>query len=151
MDYLWSPWRYRYVSQAGKGTGCPFCQKIDLKPEQDREHLVLYRGRSNFILLNLYPYTTGHMLVTPYAHVATLDGVPAQTLVEMMELAQRLQTALKQIYNAGAGVADHIHMHLLPRWGGDTNFMTVVAETRVQPEDLLATYDKLAAFFPRSH
>jgi ATP adenylyltransferase len=163
MDYLWSPWRYRYVSQAGKGTGCPFCLKIDLQPEQDREHLVLYRGRSNFILLNLYPYTTGHMLVTPYAHVATLDGVPAETLVEMMELAQRLQTALKAIYNpegynlgmnlgkcAGAGVADHIHLHLLPRWGGDTNFMTVVAETRVQPEDLLATYDKLAAFFPRS-
>ena len=163
MDYLWSPWRYRYVSQAGKGTGCPFCQKIDLKPEQDREHLVLYRGRSNFILLNLYPYTTGHMLVTPYAHVATLDGVPAETLVEMMELAQRLQTALQEVYNpegynlgmnlgkcAGAGVADHIHLHLLPRWGGDTNFMTVVAETRVQPEDLLATYDKLAAFFPHS-
>jgi ATP adenylyltransferase len=163
MDYLWSPWRYRYVSQAGKSEGCPFCQKATLPPEQDRENLVLYRGRSNFILLNLYPYTTGHMLVTPYAHVATLDGVSPETLVEMMELTQRLQSALEASYNpegynlgmnlgrcAGAGVADHIHLHLLPRWGGDSNFMTVIGETRVQPEDLLATYDKLAKFFPRT-
>jgi len=163
MDYLWSPWRYRYVSQAGKGEGCPFCQKVHLDPAQDRENLVLYRGSYNFILLNLYPYTTGHMLVTPYAHVANLDGVPGETLVEMMELAQRLQAALQKSYNpegynlgmnlgrcAGAGVADHIHLHLLPRWGGDTNFMTVVGETRVQPEDLLATYDKLTVYFPRS-
>ena len=77
MDYLWSPWRYQYVSQAGKGEGCPFCQKVALDPAQDRENLVLYRGRNNFILLNLYPYTTGHMLVTPYAHVANLDQVTA--------------------------------------------------------------------------
>jgi ATP adenylyltransferase len=132
-----------------------------LDPAHDRENLVLYRGRFNFILLNLYPYTTGHMLVTPYAHVADLDQVTLETLVEMMGLAQRLQTALKESYNpegynlgmnlgkcAGAGVADHLHLHLLPRWTGDSNFMTVVGETRVQPEDLFATYDKLAAFFP---
>ena len=75
MDYLWSPWRYRYVSQAGKGEGCPFCQKVGLDPSHDRENLVLYRGRDNFILLNLYPYTTGHVLVIPYAHVANLDQV----------------------------------------------------------------------------
>ena len=134
-----------------------------MDPSLDRENLVLYRGRNNFILLNLYPYTTGHVLVTPNAHVADLDQVTPETLVEMMELAQRLQTALKECYNpegynlgmnlgrcAGAGVADHLHLHLLPRWTGDSNFMTVVGETRVQPEDLLATYDKLAAFFPRS-
>jgi ATP adenylyltransferase len=163
MDYLWSPWRYRYVSQSGKGEGCPFCQQVALDPARDRENLVLYRGRYNFILLNLYPYTTGHMLVTPYAHVADLDQVTPETLVEMMGLAQRLQTALKESYNpegynlgmnlgrcAGAGVADHLHLHLLPRWTGDSNFMTVVGETRVEPEDLFATYDKLAAFFPPS-
>jgi ATP adenylyltransferase len=163
MDYLWSPWRYRYVSQAGQGEGCPFCQKVALDPEHDRENLLLHRGRSNFILLNLYPYTTGHVLVIPYAHVPNLDQVRPETLVEMMELTQRLQTALRACYNpegynlgmnlgkcAGAGVADHLHLHLLPRWTGDTNFMTVVGEARVQPEDLLATYDKLAAFFPRS-
>ena len=162
MDYLWSPWRYRYVSQAGKGEGCPFCQLVAADPSRDRENLLLYRGRDNFILLNLYPYTTGHVLVTPYAHVADLDQVSQETLMELMELAQRLQTALRQSFNpegynlgmnlgkcAGAGVADHLHLHLLPRWGGDSNFMTVVGETRVQPEDLLATYDKLAAFFPR--
>jgi ATP adenylyltransferase len=163
MDYLWSPWRYRYVSQAGKGESCPFCPMVASDPSRDREQLVLFRGRYNFILLNLYPYTTGHMLITPYAHVASLDQVTKETLVEMMELTQRAQTALKNCYNpegynlgmnlgrcAGAGVADHLHLHLLPRWAGDVNFMTVVGETRVQPEDLFSTYDKLTACFPRS-
>ena len=163
MDYLWSPWRYRYISQATKCEGCPFCQKVSLDPSEYREHLVLYAGKSNFILLNLYPYTTGHVLVIPYDHVANLDQLPSETLVEMMELAQRIQAALREIYHpegynlgmnlgkcAGAGVADHLHLHLLPRWTGDLNFMTVVGETRVQPEDLLATYDKLIAYFPHS-
>jgi ATP adenylyltransferase len=135
---------------------------VALDPSHDREHLVLYRGLNNFILLNLYPYTTGHVLVIPYAHAATLDQVPPETLVEMMTLAQRLQSALRECYNpegynlgmnlgkcAGAGVADHLHLHLLPRWTGDSNFMTVLGETRVQPEDLLTTYDKLAAYFSR--
>ena len=163
MDYLWSPWRYRYVSQAGKGESCLFCTKAAFDPSQDREQLVLDRGRLNFILLNLYPYTTGHVMIVPYAHVANLDQMTPEALVEMMELAQRLHTALQQCYDpegynlgmnlgkcAGAGVADHLHLHLLPRWTGDSSFMTVVGETRVQPEDLLATYDKLVAFFPRS-
>ena len=162
MDYLWSPWRYRYVSQADKATCCVFCEKVEAPRSRDRENLVLYRARSNFILLNLYPYTTGHVMVAPYAHVAQLDQLAQKGLVEMMELAQRLQTALRECYNpegynlgmnigkcAGAGVADHLHLHLLPRWTGDSNFMTVVGETRVQPEDLLATYDKLTPFFPR--
>lgn len=150
------------MSQAGKGKGCLFCRKAALDAAQDRKELVLHRGRLNFILLNLYPYTTGHVMVAPYAHVAQLDQLSREELVEMMELAQRLQTAIHKSYNpegynlgmnlgkcAGAGVADHLHLHLLPRWTGDSNFMTVVGETRVQPEDLLATYDKLAAFFPR--
>jgi len=136
--------------------------KLTVGPDEDRKHLVLYRGQSSFILLNIYPYTTGHILVTPYAHVANLDQVASEVLTEMMSLAQRAQAALKACYNpegynlgmnlgrcAGAGVADHLHLHLLPRWTGDSNFMTVVGETRVQPEDLYATYDKLIAFFPR--
>jgi ATP adenylyltransferase len=144
------------------GEGCLFCVKAALDPAQDRKELVLHRGRLNFILLNLYPYTTGHVMVAPYAHVAQLDQLAQEGLVEMMELAQRLQTSIRKSYEpegynlgmnlgkcAGAGVADHLHLHLLPRWTGDSNFMTVVGETRVQPEDLLATYDKLAAFFPR--
>ena len=123
---------------------------------------MLFRGQCNFVLFNLYPYTTGHVLVIPNAHVAGLDQVPPETLVEMMGLAQRLHAALKSVYHpegynlgmnigkcAGAGVADHLHLHLLPRWTGDSNFMTVIGETRVQPEDLSATYDKLASFFPR--
>ena len=163
MDYLWSPWRYRYVSQADKGEGCPFCLKVEADPARDRENLVLFRGRDNFILLNLYPYTTGHVLVTPYAHVARIEEIPIATLVEMMELARRLQAALQTCYNpegynlgmnlgkcAGAGVEDHLHLHLLPRWTGDSNFMTVVGETRVQPEELLTTYDKLSPFFPHT-
>jgi ATP adenylyltransferase len=161
MDHLWSPWRYRYVSQAGKGEGCPFCEILKDDPANDRENLVLYRGKTNFIILNLYPYTTGHVLAMPYAHVPLLDAVSEESLAEMMQLARKLQIALKEVYRpegfnmgmnlgkcAGAGVADHIHLHLLPRWGGDTNFMTVLAESRVQPEDLLTTYDKLAAHFP---
>jgi ATP adenylyltransferase len=164
MDYLWSPWRYRYVSQTGAGESCLFCAKAAFDPAHDREQLVLHRGRRNFILLNLYPYTTGHVMIAPYAHVANLDQMTPEALVEMMELAQRLHTSLQKCYNpegynlgmnlgkcAGAGVADHLHLHLLPRWTGDSSFMTVVGETRVQPEDLFATYDKLAAFFPRSN
>lgn len=163
MDYLWSPWRYRYVSQAQKGDGCPFCQKVAQDSAQDRENLVLFRGQHSFVLLNLFPYTTGHAMVIPYAHLAELDRLPPETLVEMMGLAQRLHAALKESYHpegynlgmnlgtcAGAGVADHLHLHVLPRWTGDANFMTVVGETRVQPEDLLATYDKLARSFPRA-
>ena len=123
-------------------------------------NLVLYRGQSNYILLNLYPYTTGHAMVAPYAHVARLADLDTESLKEMMALAQRLEAALAAAYSpecfnlgmnlgrcAGAGVADHVHLHFLPRWFGDSNFMTVVGETRVQPEDLATTYNKLAPFF----
>jgi len=162
MDYLWSPWRYRYVSQAGNKEGCIFCEKAAQDASRDREHLILHRGRLNFILLNLFPYTTGHAMVAPYAHVANLEDLATETLNEMMELAQKLQRALKSCYRpegynlgmnlgkcAGAGVAAHLHLHLLPRWTGDSNFMTPIGETRVQPEDLATTYDKLAPYFPR--
>ena len=161
MDYMWSPWRYRYISQAGKAEGCPFCNILKSDPARDRDNLVLFRGRTNFVLLNLYPYTTGHTMIMPYAHVGTLGDVPAESLAEMMELTKQLESGLRETYHpegfnvgmnlgkcAGAGVADHVHLHILPRWVGDTNFMTVVAESRVQPEELLTTYDKLKGFFP---
>ncbi len=157
MDYLWSPWRFRYVTEAAKSDGCVFCDRAAANPAEDREHLVLYRGQANFLLLNLYPYTTGHVLIAPYAHVPALNGVPPETLAEMMALAQKVEAALQEVYKpegynlgmnlgrcAGAGVAHHVHLHLLPRWTGDSSFITVVSETRVQPEDLLVTYDKLA-------
>lgn len=162
MDYLWSPWRFRYVSEEVKRDRCVFCEKATVDTSQDREHLVLHRARSNFVLLNLFPYTTGHVLIAPYAHVAGLGELEAGILGEMMELAQSVQAALEASYHpegynlgmnlgkcAGAGVANHLHLHVLPRWSGDANFMTVIGETRVQPEDLLATYDKLAGFFRR--
>jgi ATP adenylyltransferase len=121
---------------------------------------VLYRAEHNFVLLNLYPYTTGHLMIAPYAHVATLEEADQVTLEEMMTLAQRAQRHLREVYRpgglnlgmnlgecAGAGVAGHIHMHVLPRWPGDVNFMTTVGETRVLPEDLPTTYEKLSTAF----
>lgn len=160
MDNVWSPWRYRYVSQAGKDDRCLFCDKAKTAASEDRQNLILHRAPSNFVMLNLFPYTTGHTLIAPYAHVAYIDELPKATLAEMMTLAQKVQTALKAKYNpegynlgmnlgrsAGAGVASHVHLHILPRWTGDSNFMTVIGETRVHPEDLLTTYDKLAGFF----
>jgi ATP adenylyltransferase len=162
MDFLWSPWRYRYVSQEVKSSRCFFCDKAAGEPSHDREHLVLYRGALNLVLLNLFPYTTGHTMIAPYAHVANLEELETAILTEMMELSQRLQSALRKAYNpdgynlgmnlgrsAGAGIADHLHLHLLPRWTGDSNFMTSIGETRVLPEDLLTTYDKLTKHFPR--
>ncbi len=162
MDILWTPWRFRYVSEGVKGAGCIFCQKAAGDPASDREHLILHRGCRNLVLLNLFPYTTGHTMIAPYSHLANLTDLDGETLKEMMELAQRVHRALEEAYHpegynlgmnlgrcAGAGVADHLHLHLLPRWTGDTSFMTVIGETRVQPEDLPGTYDKLRRFFAR--
>lgn len=158
MDYLWSPWRFRYVTEAGKSDRCIFCEKARLDPAKFREHLVLFRGERNLVLLNLFPYTTGHTMIAPFAHVAGLSGLDPEALAEMMRLAQRVQAALEETYhpegynlgmNLGrcAGIADHLHLHVLPRWTGDTNFMTVVGETRVHPEDLSTAYDKLVRCF----
>ncbi|HKW96449.1 MAG TPA: HIT domain-containing protein [Bryobacteraceae bacterium] len=155
MDYLWSPWRYRYVTQAEPTGGCIFC--IKASENKDPENYVVYRGKLNFVLLNLYPYTSGHLMIAPYEHVATMERAPAETLAEMMQLAQRAETNLRTAYrpegfnigmnigaSAGAGIAGHIHLHVLPRWTADANFMTTVGETRVLPEELPATYEKLA-------
>jgi ATP adenylyltransferase len=154
MDFLWTPWRYRYVADASKDQGCIFCDA--LAAGDDAKTLIVVRGQKNFIILNRFPYTTGHVMVVPYAHVGELVACDAETLAEMMRLAQRLEAVLETTYrpqgynlgmnlgrSAGAGVTGHLHLHVLPRWGGDTNFMTVVAETRVQPEDLSTTYEKL--------
>jgi|ERR1041385_400983 len=162
MDYLWTPWRFQYVSAGDRNHECIFCERASADSSGDREHLVLYRGRSNFVMLNLYPYTVGHAMIVPYAHVAELIDAPPETLAEMMTLAQQFQQALKDVYHpegynlglnmgrcAGAGVEHHVHLHILPRWIGDSNFMTVVGETRVEPENLTTTYDKLLGHFLR--
>jgi ATP adenylyltransferase len=154
MDYLWSPWRYKYVSQAEPGAGCFFCQKSS--ETRDQANLVLCRGRLNFVLLNLFPYTNGHMMVAPYEHVSTLEDTPEETVLEMMQLVRLASRHLRTVYRpqginigmnigecSGAGIAGHIHVHLLPRWIGDSSFMTTIGETRIVPEDLDVSYKRL--------
>lgn len=160
MDYLWTPWRFQYVSAGTGNQECIFCERASADPSSDRENLILHRGRANFIMLNLYPYTVGHAMIVPYTHVAELIQAPPETLTEMMILAQQFEQALKDVYHpggynlglnmgrcAGAGVEHHLHLHILPRWAGDSNFMTVVGETRVHPENLATTYEKLVGRF----
>ena len=158
MDYLWTPWRYKYFAEAGSISGCVFC---DLPAaNQDEETFIVFRGVKNFIILNRYPYTSGHVMIVPYAHTADFARLDAETTSELMRLAQRVQAALAGIYHpdgfnlgmnlgraAGAGIAGHLHLHLLPRWLGDTNFMTTVGETRLLPESLEETYGRLKAKF----
>ncbi len=156
MDYLWSPWRYQYVSKAGPTDECIFCRKAAQR--NDQENFVVHRGRLNFAILNLFPYTTGHLMIAPYRHAATLEEAGSDTLAEMMELTRLAERHLRAVYRpkglnigmnvgecAGAGIAGHIHMHVLPRWPADANFMTTIGETRVLPEDLETTYRRLTA------
>jgi ATP adenylyltransferase len=158
MDRLWSPWRYQYISTAGEGSGCIFCEKS--AGQRDEENYILARGRRCFALLNLYPYTSGHLMIAPYEHVATLEDAAEETLLEIMRMTREAERHLRAIYQpeglnlgmnigrcAGAGVADHIHMHVLPRWTGDANFMSTVGETRVLPEELGTTYHRLRRAF----
>ena len=157
MDYLWTPWRYAYITTAarndGKTSGCIFCELPEL-PDADSK--IVYRGAHCFIILNSFPYTSGHVMVVPFAHLDELQKLPEPAAQEMMGLAQRMERILRQVYSpdginlgmnvgraAGAGVAGHIHMHVLPRWFGDTNFMTTVGEARVLPEALDETWKKL--------
>ena len=154
MDYLWTPWRYRYITDATKDDRCIFCDALAVG--DDAKSLIVFRGKKNFIILNRFPYTAGHVMIVPFEHVGELSACDRQTVAEMMELAQRVQVALAANYRpegynlgmnlgrcAGAGVTGHLHLHVLPRWAGDTNFMTTVSETRMEPEDLGTTYDKL--------
>ncbi len=158
MDYLWTPWRYAYVTQAGRAEGCVFCQKQT--PGDDQRQYVIHRGRHNYLVLNIYPYTVGHLMVVPCRHVATLEECQAEELGELMELTRRAEAALRRLYrpqgfnigmnigaSAGAGVAGHLHMHVLPRWEADSNFVSVIGETRVLPEELPVTWAKLRGEF----
>lgn len=163
MDTLWSPWRFRYVSEGAKDAACPFCEMAASSPAKDRELLILLRAAHNFVFLNLYPYTAGHILVAPYRHAADLGGVDEIALHELISLARQAEAALRSAYHceglnvginvgrcAGAGVANHLHLHCVPRWNGDANFMTVTGETRVLPEELSATYNKLSPYFQQA-
>lgn len=154
MDYLWTPWRYAYVSAAEKATGCVFCDLV--KQNDDEKALIVYRGERCFIILNRFPYTPGHVMIVPYAHLDELRKLTSEAASEMIALAQRMETVLRELYHpdginlgmnigkaAGAGIAGHIHMHVLPRWVADANFMSVVGETRVLPETLDVTWARI--------
>lgn len=154
MTYLWTPWRSTYMKEKKDKSRCIFCYASDA--EQDEENLVVFRGTTVFVILNRYPYTSGHLMIAPYAHVARLANTTEQTSAEMMQLTRRAEAILEQAYHpdglnlgmnlghaAGAGIEEHIHMHVLPRWRGDANFMTSVGNARIIPEALEDTYSKL--------
>ena len=154
MDYLWTPWRYSYIAGGVKSDRCIFCDAA--AADDDAKSFIVLRAAKNFVILNRYPYTSGHVMVVPYAHKATLATSEPETLAEMMVLAQRLERTLEGLYHpdgynlginlgraGGAGIPGHLHLHVLPRWIGDTNFMTAIGETRVQPEELTTTYERL--------
>lgn len=158
MDHLWSPWRYRYLAEVKKPDGCVFCA---IKASADDEqNLVVYRGQHNCVVLNRYPYTSGHLMVVPYEHAASLCELPEATATELMSLTRAAEGCLRTVYrpdginvgmnigeSAGAGIAGHIHMHVLARWYGDSNFMTTIGETRVMPEDLDVTWRRVREGF----
>ena len=165
MDVLWSPWRYDYIkSGESKETSaanneCVFCTILN-NPATDEEKFILHRAGFNFVILNIYPYISGHLMIVPYAHLADLDEAAKETTDEMMDLTKKCQSILREVYcpdginlgmnlgkAAGAGVASHFHLHILPRWIGDANFMTAIGQTRTIPEDLRTTYDKLKGKF----
>lgn len=184
MDYLWTPWRYAYITDetdARKGVpnelsgwpedrGCLFCNMIaavdyavehgTTRDDAERAACVVARGERVFVCLNRFPYNSGHVMVVPYEHQASLAALPVETAHELMDFAQKAEAAYAKAYHpdgvnlglnlgkaAGAGVAAHLHLHAVPRWVGDTNFMTVTGETRVLPEELFVTWRRLREAF----
>lgn len=160
MDRLWSPWRLQYVTKGDTGeAGCVFC---DVPDPLSSESLVVFTGNTCYVVLNLYPYNNGHLMVVPHRHVASLAALTGAEMDEIGRLTQRCETALTESYqphgfnvgvnlgtSAGAGVLGHVHLHVVPRWNGDSNFMTVVGETRVLPEALEAAAERLRPIFDR--
>jgi ATP adenylyltransferase len=161
VERLWTPWRRAFVEGSADSTptGCFLCD-IAAAPDKDKQNFVLARGASVFVLLNLYPYNSGHLMVAPYEHTGDLAKLERSTADDLMAMTQRSVGVLGQAYTpegfnvglnlgraAGAGVPDHLHVHVLPRWTGDTNFMPIVAQTKVLPESLDQTYDRLAPHF----
>ncbi len=154
MDHIWSPWRMDYIMNHEQSGECVFCKA--LQQENGLENLIVYRGKEAFVILNRYPYTSGHVMIVPNAHVASLEDLPVQARAELMELATQAVHVLTEVYHpqgfnlginmgevAGAGIANHIHLHVVPRWAGDTNFMTAVGASRVLPETLEDTYARI--------
>lgn len=160
MDRLFRPWRFAYVSRERDGEGCVLCEIARADASEDGRAHVVHRGREHFVVLNLFPYNTGHLMIVPYSHVANLGELSPGALAELASLAARAESVLGEAYHpegfnlgmnlgtaAGAGIDRHLHLHVVPRWSGDSNFMTIAGETRVLPEDLDETWRKLHARF----
>jgi ATP adenylyltransferase len=159
VDRLWSPWRFRYVTSVDRAeAGCIFCDAQD--DSHSQAALVVHRAAHCFVILNLYPYNSGHIMVVPHAHEASLTRLDPDTLADVMHQTARAEAVLRDVYSphglnvginlgkaAGAGVVDHVHVHVVPRWSGDTNFMSTVADTRVLPEAIEASAARLRAAF----
>ena len=161
MERLWAPWRMRYIEGADSGSLCIFCAKPAEK--KDTENLILWRGDHTFIILNAFPYSNGHLMVSPYQHTANLDELTDDEMLELMSTTRFGVNLLKGAFKpdgfniginmgrvAGAGIADHVHIHIVPRWSGDTNFMPVLGDTRVIPESLQVVYERLKAEIPQT-
>ena len=158
---IWAPWRRKYVTAAEQPPGCVFCRALERAAEADS--LVVHLARLTFVMMNLFPYNSGHVMIAPRRHIGRLADATADELAELMGLACRLEAILGEAYKpqglnlgmnlgraAGAGVEDHIHLHMVPRWNGDTNFMKVVADTRVIPEDPVEACRRLRTFFEKA-
>lgn len=158
MNHLWSPWRMTYIENHTKEDGCVFCN--EQAKTDGAENLIAFRGTFAYVILNRYPYTSGHLMVIPFEHKSTLEELDAETRAEMMELTSRCTSILRDVYRtqsfnvginmgeaAGAGVLGHVHIHIVPRWAGDTNFMSAVGQTRVLPEALEDTYKRVREAF----
>lgn len=159
MKHIWSPWRMKYIRNHLSPKGCIFCDAI--KKEDGIENLIIARSKYAFVILNRYPYTSGHVMVVPFAHVGTLEELDSDTMIDIMALVKQSMSAINDVYKpegyniganlgavAGAGIADHVHFHIVPRWSGDTNFMTAVSNARVLPEDLCETLEHLKKAWP---
>jgi ATP adenylyltransferase len=160
MKHLWSPWRMTYIEKHEKQAGCVFCNAQ--ARTDSAENLIAFRGKNVYVILNLFPYTSGHLMVVPFEHKASIEDLDAATRTEMMELASRCMGILRKLYNphgfnmganigeaAGAGVPGHVHIHIVPRWSGDTNFMTTLGSARVLPEFLEDTYKRVKEAFEK--
>ena len=158
MDRLWTPWRFDYISKVDKAASCVFCGILG--ESDDSSNLVLHRGHNVFVVMNLFPYTSGHLLIVSNRHISCLNEASDEELTDFIKLCRHCENALRQEYHpngfnmgfnvgraAGAGIERHLHMHVLPRWVGDSNFVSVVGETRILPEELSTTYQRLIPYF----
>lgn len=155
---LYAPWRFQYVTSHSKVKGCILCNAQD--SNKDEESYILHRGKYCFVILNLYPYNNGHIMIVPYSHIKQLADLKEEELLELISLASRSESVLRKVYQpqgfnlgmnigkcSGAGIEEHIHLHIIPRWEADTSFITAIGNTRIIPEDIKTTYKKLQSFF----